>query len=63
LLTSLFWTAQDARFAFPWAEGLEARFPEKVPRVKGVWINARFASVLMLALIAAGYTAERRSGA
>ena len=62
LLPSLFWTAQGASLAFPGAECLEAEFPEKVPRVKGVWINERFASVLMLALIAAGYTAERQRG-
>ena len=62
LLPSLFWTAQGASFAFPGAEGLEAEFPEKVPRVKGVWINERFVSILMLVLIAAGYAAERRRG-
>jgi hypothetical protein len=62
LLPSLFWTAQGTSFAFPGAEGLEAEFPEKVPCVKGVWINERFVSALMLALIAAGYAAERRRG-
>jgi hypothetical protein len=62
LLPSLFWTDQGASFAFPGAECLEAEFPEKVPRVKGVWINERFASVSMLAQIAAGYSAERRHG-
>jgi hypothetical protein len=46
-------------FRFPEAEGLEPKFPEKVPRLKGVWINEGFASVLMLALIAVGYAAER----
>ena len=60
LLPSLFWVAQGASFAFPGTEGLEAEFPEKVPRVRGVWVNERFASALMLALIAAGYAAERR---
>ncbi len=59
LLPSLFWVAQGASFAFPGAEGFEAEFPEKVPRVGGVWVNERFASALMLALIAAGYAAER----
>jgi hypothetical protein len=58
----LFWTAQGASFAFPGAEGLEAEFAEKVPRVKGVWINERFVSILMLVQIAAGYAAERRRG-
>ncbi len=59
LLPSFFWITQGASFAFPGAEGLEAEFPEKVPRVKGVWVNERFASALMLALIAIGYAAER----
>jgi hypothetical protein len=63
LLPSLFWVAQGASFAFPEAEGLEAEFPEKVLRVKGVWVNERFSSALMLALIATGYAAERRRGA
>ena len=62
LLPSLFWVAQAASFAFPGAEGLEAEFPEKVPRVGGVWVNERFASALMLTLIAASYAAERRRG-
>ena len=60
LLPSIFWVAQGASFAFPGAEGFEAEFPEKVPRVEGVWINERFSSALMLTLIAAGYAAERR---
>jgi hypothetical protein len=60
LLPSSFWVAQGASFAFPGAEGFEAEFPEKVPRVGGVWINERFSSALMLTLIAAGYAAERR---
>jgi hypothetical protein len=59
LLSSLFWLAQGASFACPGAEGLEAEFPEKVPRVGGVWVNERFASALMLALIAIGYALER----
>lgn len=59
LLPSLFWIAQGASFAFPGAEGFESEFPEKVPRVKGVWINERFSSVLMLALVTPGYALER----
>jgi hypothetical protein len=59
LLSSLFWLAQGASFACPGAEGFEAEFPEKVPRVGGVWVNERFASALMLALIAIGYALER----
>ncbi len=59
LLPSFFWVAQGGSFLFPEAEGFESRFPEKVPRVKGVWINERFLSAFMLALLAAGYLAER----
>lgn len=59
LLPSFFWVAQGASFTFPGAEGFESEFPEKVPRIKDVWINERFSSVLMLALLAVGYAAER----
>ena len=60
LLPSLFWVAQAASFAFPGPDGVEAEFPEMVPSVKGVWVNERFFGAPMLALIAAGYAAERR---
>jgi hypothetical protein len=60
LLPAVFWIAQGASFVFPGAEGLEAEFPEKVPRIRGVWLNERVPSALMLALIAVGYLAERR---
>jgi hypothetical protein len=61
LLPSLFWVAQGASFVFPGAKGFEAEFPEEVPQMKGVWINERFSSALMLALIVIGYMAERRN--
>jgi hypothetical protein len=60
LLPSLFWVAQAASSAFPGAEGVEAEFPEMVPRVRGMWVNERFFGAPMLALIAASYAAERR---
>jgi hypothetical protein len=63
LLPAFFWLAQGAGFAFPNAKGLEAEFPQYVPRVKGVWINERFSSGTMLALSAAGYVLERRAAA
>jgi Family of unknown function (DUF6640) len=59
LLSSLFWIAQGVSFAFPGAEGFEFEFPEKVPRIRDVWINEGFSSVLMLALITIGYVVER----
>ena len=34
---------------------MEAEFPEKVPRLKGAWVNERFASATMLALLGLGY--------
>ncbi len=63
LLPSLFWATQIGSFLFPGAEGLEAEFPEKVPKIKGVWLNERAAGALMLMLLALGYALEcgRRS--
>jgi len=61
LLPAFFWLAQGSAFAFPNAQGLEAEFPQYVPRVKGVWVNERFSSGAMLALAAAGYVLERRA--
>lgn len=63
LLPALFWASQGASFGFPGAKGLEAEFPEFVPRIRGVWINERFSSALMLTLSAIGYVLERRDTA
>jgi len=60
LLPAIFWVAQGASFAFSGAPGFESELPEKVPRVRGVWVNERFSSALVLALIVMGYAAERR---
>jgi hypothetical protein len=59
LLPAFFWMAQGASFILPGAEGLEAEFPEKVPRIRGLWLNERVPSALMLVVIAIGYLAER----
>ena len=59
MLPSLFWLSQAGSFLFPGAESLEAELPEKVPRVRGVWLNERVASGLLLALLALGYSIER----
>lgn len=61
LSSSFFWVAQLASFTFPGAEGFEVEFPDKVPRIKGVWINERFSSALMLGLIVIGCVVERRN--
>src|SRR3954451_19657047 len=41
-LPALAWSSMGAAFAFPGTAGLEAEFPQYVPRVRGVWINERF---------------------
>jgi hypothetical protein len=61
-LPSLFWSAQGAAFAFPGTAGLQAEFPQLVPRIRGAWIDERFFSGLLLALTAIGYAAARPSG-
>lgn len=60
-LPAVFWASQGLAFAYPGTRGLEAEFPQYVPRIGGVWINERFASGLMLALAAGGYAATRRT--
>src|SRR4051812_19649895 len=59
-LPVLFWASMGAAFAFPGTAGLEAEFPQYVPRVGGVWINERFPSALMIAAAAVAYALERR---
>ncbi len=51
-----------AAFAFPGTAGLEAEFPQYVPRIRGVWINERFPSAALLAAAATAYALETRSG-
>lgn len=61
LLPAFFWASMGAAFAFPGAQGLQSEFPQLVPRVRGVWIDERFASAGMLGLTALGYGLERRA--
>lgn len=61
-LPALFWAAQGASFLFPQARGIEAEFPELVPRIRGVWINERFSAGTMLALGAIGLGFGFREG-
>ena len=61
LLPAVFWTSMSAAFAFPGTQGLQAEFPHLVPRVRGVWIDERFASAGMLGLTGLGYALERRT--
>lgn len=61
LLPAFFWASMGAAFAFPGAQGLQSAFPHLVPRVRGVWIDERFASAGMLGLTALGYGLDRRA--
>lgn len=61
LLPSFFWASMGTAFAFPGAQGLQSEFPDLVPRVRGVWIDERFAAAGMLGLSVLGYGLERRA--
>lgn len=54
-LPGAFFASQAASFAFPGAAGLEAEFPDKVPKLGGKTLNELPFSLAMLALLAAGY--------
>ena len=58
-LPSLFWGAKGAAFAVPGTGGLQVDFPQLVPRVRGIWVDERFVSGLLLALTAIGHAAAR----
>ena len=60
-LPALFWASLGAAFVFPGTAGMEAEFPQYIPRVKGVWLNERFPAALMTAAAAGAYAVERRS--
>lgn len=61
MLPAFFWASQGLSFVFPGAKGLEAEFPELVPRIKGVWLNEKFAAIAMLSLSGIGYAFERQN--
>jgi len=60
LLPAFFWASQGISFIYPGAKGLEAEFPELVPRFNRVWLNEKFAAAGMLGLLAAAYALERQ---
>lgn len=59
LLPAFFWASMGAAFLYPGAKGLQAEFPEKVPRLGRVWIDERFAAAGMLGLGGFGYLLAR----
>ena len=62
MLPAFFWAAQGASFAFPGAKGLEAEFPELVPKAGPLRLNEGPFSAAMLAILGAGYLLEKESG-
>ncbi|MCC2548580.1 hypothetical protein LJY25_19185 [Hymenobacter sp. BT175] len=61
MLPAFFWVAQGSSFVFPGAKGLEAEFPERVPKLGGVWLNEAPFSALMLAVLSVGYVLEKKT--
>ena len=59
-LPALFWVSMASAFLYPGTGGLQAEFPELIPRVRGVWLDERFAAAAMLGLGAVGYAFARR---
>ena len=60
LLPGFFWLSQLLSFAFPNTGGLDAEFPELVPRVAGVPLNELPLSIMMVAVMAIGFALSRR---
>ncbi len=60
LLPAFFWASMGSAFLYPGTAGLQAEFPRLIPRIRGVWIDERFAAAGMLGLGALGYVLERR---
>lgn len=55
LLQSFYWASMAGSFAFPGAKGLEAEFPELVPKAGKFRINEGAASIFMLSMLGLGY--------
>ena len=62
MLPAFFWASMGSAFLYPGTAGLQSEFPHLVPRIRGVWIDERFAAGGMLGLGALGYVLERRHG-
>ena len=60
-LPGSFFLSQLSAFAFPNSGGLDTEFPDKVPNVKGHYLNEMPLALSMLALGAAGYLLARQS--
>ncbi len=60
LLPAMFWAAQAGSFTFPGAKGLEAEFPDRVPKIGPFRLNEAVVSTLMLALTGLGYVLTKK---
>ncbi|WP_424140315.1 DUF6640 family protein [Roseomonas chloroacetimidivorans] len=59
-LPSAFFLSQTLSFAFPGAKGLDAEFPDALPKIGRVQINEFHISLAILAITAVGYSMARR---
>lgn len=59
-LPALYWAAQGGSFLLPNTAGMEAEFPDLLPKIAGVRLNEAAASAGMLTLTAIGYLLARR---
>lgn len=59
-LPGIFWSSLIAAPLFPGAKGLEAEFPNKVPKIGNTYITESASASLNLLLIAIGYLKARR---
>jgi len=59
-LPGSFFLSQLSAFAFPNSAGLNAEFPEQVPKMKGHYMNEMPLALTMLAMGAAGYLLASR---
>ena len=63
LLPGMFWLSQGLSFAFPNTGGVDAEFPELIPRLAGVTLNELPFSILVVVITALGFAfSRRRSG-
>ena len=60
LLPGIFWFSQMLSFAFPNTGGLDAEFPELIPRVGSLALNELPFSILLVFFTAVGFVLSRQ---
>lgn len=61
ILPASFWLSMMFSFLFPGARGLEAEFPELVPKVGNIYLNELPFALMLLLLLVLGYKLARPS--